>query len=573
MLDWEEGLFRGGLALVESLWSGPRRRRSEAAKARLAGRRHEWFYLAHFLAGGRIAFFVTDERVLRLGNRICLPAESGLHADRDLNAEFYLVKTALAALSIRMGCRPGETPSGHFARLRDGIGDEIPGLAGAVDRQWNALRPSDPGAETFGRVAPDPEPSGRETQGDASGEGEREAGPGPESVTEREGRGRTGVETVQTGDLRAEAVPQHAFEKIETLEEYDGLNRDLDGADELAAHADALDEVDMRHVVRTRERSRSVYRADMALSPLSLELPGEAPGRGLPYPEWDYRKRAYRGNWCFVRRAEPDREDPDWAREAGTRLEGTLKLLKKRLARFSAETLRAKARPDGDEFDLEALVDDLTRIKAGTAPDENIYLRKRRDLADIATLILVDLSDSTDAWLEGRHVLDIIKESLLCIGGTLDEFTREFAIAGFASDTRRACSYIPIKDFDGDWGPVPARIGGLAPRGYTRIGAAMRHATALLRPRAAARKAILLIGDGRPCDYDQYEGRYGIADVKRAFEEARKERVLCHAFAIDKRAREHFPAMFPANSFHVIAKPADLSDSVFRFFQRLKAAG
>lgn len=103
------------------------------------------------------------------------------------------------------------------------------------------------------------------------------------------------------------------------------------------------------------------------------------------------------------------------------------------------------------------------------------------------------------------------------------------------------------------------------------MGPAMRHATRILDGRNAAKKAILLISDGKPCDYDTYEGRYGIQDIKQAFREAKRKDILTHAFAVDHKAREYFPAMFEPRNHSVISQPKDLADAVVRFFMTLKA--
>lgn len=103
------------------------------------------------------------------------------------------------------------------------------------------------------------------------------------------------------------------------------------------------------------------------------------------------------------------------------------------------------------------------------------------------------------------------------------------------------------------------------------MGPALRHAARILGGRNARKKAILLVSDGKPCDYDTYEGRYGIQDVKKAFGEAKEKGILTHAFAVDHKAREYFPAMFEPRSYSVIGEPKDLADAIFRFFMTLKA--
>jgi nitric oxide reductase NorD protein len=61
------------------------------------------------------------------------------------------------------------------------------------------------------------------------------------------------------------------------------------------------------------------------------------------------------------------------------------------------------------------------------------------------------------------------------------------------------------------------KIGASQPSGYTRIGGAIRYASAqLLKHRQTANKWIILLSDGKPNDYDKYEGKYGVQDVKQA---------------------------------------------------------
>ena len=70
---------------------------------------------------------------------------------------------------------------------------------------------------------------------------------------------------------------------------------------------------------------------------------------------------------------------------------------------------------------------------------EAIYLNRKRDLHDSAALVLLDVSYSTDAWIDGRRVLDVIRETVFCVGEVLEEYVEQFGIATFTSNTRRAC--------------------------------------------------------------------------------------------------------------------------------------
>lgn len=569
MLDWEEGLFRGGRALYARLWKDRKRKPFLEAAVSLAELRLELFYFAHLVAGRKIVLFETDEPVLRVGNRLCLPASCSLHADRQLNQSFYRVKVALAALSYRDAAEdsPGRSPEIPSELLRR----EYPALYEAYLRQEDALPVEGAWREHFSVVLSAREGDGAEGQEiEAPGDGEDESRFPDRDSTEIEGQGKTQVEVLLGKDIQAPDVPQHVFEKVETLEEFEGLDRQLDGTDDLKDHEEALKELDMRHVIRSKDRAAGIYRADMLMTPLELEVSGDPENKGIPYPEWDYRRREYRQDWAWVRVTEIVSEDTEWEAKAQVKYRARIHDLKRRLSQFSTDYLRAKAQPVGEEFDLEALVDARIRMRTGGAPSENIHVHRHRDLSDIATLILVDLSDSTDAWIKGEHVLETLRGALYCLGEVLDTLTHEFSIAGFASDTRRACRYFPIKEFNVPWGRAAKRLGGLSPQGYTRMGPVLRHASRILETHPASRKAVLLIGDGRPCDYDAYEGRYGIEDVKKAFREARDMGILTHAFAVDHRSREHFPAMFSPRHFDVISDPQNLAEAVFRFFLRLK---
>ncbi len=572
MLDWEEGLFKGGRALVDALWTQRRRKPFQAAEVTMASLRMELFYFAHLLAGQKISLFETEEALLRVGNRLCLPRAFSAHTDSQMNREFYCVKAGLAALSLRESNALARLPAQEqYAVFRDYVKKEYPAFHEMWQRQWAALPPEFNGKGHFENIgAPSNQDSPiSSTFKDNDPAHDAQAKVIDPKATEIEGKGRTQVEVTQGEDLKAPDVPQHTFEKVETLEEFQGLDRQLDGSDDMQDHQQALNELEMKHVMRSKDRAASLYKADILLSPLELEC-RDGKMAGIPYPEWDFRKKAYKENWCSLLVSDwPDRDEA-WATTARLKHASQIHSLKRRLSQFSTDTLRAKAQPSGTELDIEAAIEARIRMQTGGIPSENIYTHRRRDLADVATLLLVDLSDSTDAWVKGEHVLETLRTALFCLGETLEAFTHSFGIAGFASDTRRACRYFPIKDLDGTWQEAIPKLGALRAQGYTRMGPILRHATRILDGRAARKKAILLITDGRPCDYDTYEGHYGIQDIKKAFGEARDKGILAHAFAVDHKAREYFPAMFAPRQFSVIGNPKDLADAIFRFFMALK---
>ncbi len=558
MLDWEEGLFKGILKMSRALWTGPREQPFREAAVELKTERNMLFLLAHALAGHRVSFFETDEPLLRRGRRICLPPSCSLFTDPRMNRDFYLHKVVTAALSL----------------ARDDSGKPEPTDAGSRQALWmeqaRRLRPDFSWDGHFGKIERESETLKLPATADAlpDGRGESESRPSPQR-TEVEGKGQLDVEVLGERDLESPDIPEHVFEKIETLESFEGLDRPVDGSDELRDHEEALKELNLKHVYRSPDRASSVYRADILLSDFALEVAPAEKTEGIPYPEWDFRRRQYRENWCRVIPVVKSDMDVAWHRRTLKQRESQIQELKRRLRRFATERRRLTRQPEGDNFDLEALIHSRIESFIGGIPDELVFESRHNAECNLSTLVLMDLSDSTDAWIRNHHVLEVMKTALVVLGETLDAFTHEFSLAGFASKTRNSCFYFNIKDFSDEWRHAAQSLGALQPQGYSRMGPTLRHAAALLKSRPTRRKALIVLSDGKPCDYDRYEGQYGIQDVKRAIREAEQEGIFTYAFAIDGRAREHFPEMFSMKRFEVVNDPDQLVEAIFRLFLRL----
>ncbi|MCB1206786.1 MAG: hypothetical protein KDN18_21195 [Verrucomicrobiae bacterium] len=564
ILEWEENLFLGIKALYRRLVVRPKERRRESVRARLEPLRQELFLLARMVAGRPVALVETPRAVLCDGTHLFLPDEFSAGSDSAANEELYRLKTILGALALRSRCdEPLPVRVAEWSR-------EYPGLSGRIETAsarlgegldfWSLL--GEPLTDAADQ-ADAPVPAAPAEAGDDADR---------DDITEIEGRGQIGVKAIEESDdqpVEAE-MPTHTFEKAETLEEYGGLDRKTDEDDELREHEEALRSIDMNRVLRSRERPRSIYRADIVIDGLSLEVADEGVAAGVPYPEWDYKRRRHRENWCFVRETRASVSDPAWAAETGTRHRAVILDLRKKLAALATTTQRAKRQPHGPELDIDAVVRARCDLAAGRSPDEKLYVERRRRLHDVSAIILMDLSFSTDSWIDDTRVLDTIRETLYCTGEALDGFIEGFAVAGFSSNTRRQCEFHLIKDFRESWPAAKGRLGALDSRGYTRIGPAVRHAHELLAREAGERKIVFLLTDGRPCDYDRYEGEYGIRDIRKAIETGARHGILTHAFAIEKRAREQFPRMFKRHHYDVVPSPRALAASLCGAFARLR---
>lgn len=356
----------------------------------------------------------------------------------------------------------------------------------------------------------------------------------------------------------------HTFSKIETLDEYKGLARETDGADDLQDQLEAMQELKMNQVVRVDDAVHSVYRADLRLNDQGGEVRAAATG-GIPYDEWDARRRQYKRDWCRVQVQPYTERRPDWYHEQVRTHGATIRQLKQMLEKTLSAMQRVKRQKEGPELDLDALVEHRVRLHTGATPLEELYLQLHRRQRDLAVVILLDVSLSTDAYVENRRVLDVCKESLVVLSHVFDHFQDAMEVAGFCSHTRNQVLYRPLKAFHEDWGPARDRLGAINPQGYTRIGPALRHATRRVLEQPAGKRVILLLSDGKPNDYDRYEGRHGIGDIRQAIREAMSRQVHVHALAVDKQARDYLPHMLGPSQYSILRHPQDLPLNLHRF--------
>ena len=262
-----------------------------------------------------------------------------------------------------------------------------------------------------------------------------------------------------------------------------------------------------------------------------LARPGEAPRvadervAGV-YPEWDDQLRAYRMDWCTVL----DVLEPDHTSDLSPGIaDGTLR---RRLARLGLGLERCRRRYQGDEVVVDAAVEMRVQLAVGSSPDENVYLEDVRRHRDLAVLVLLDVSGSSaEPSPYGARVHDHQRSAAAALVEALYQLGDRVACYAFYSRGRAEIRMVRAKSFDEPFGGlVLQRLGGLKPRGFTRLGAAIRHATRLLeRDSGVTRRVLVVLSDGQPYDFHQYEGAYGEADVRRALAEARRRGVgsLC----------------------------------------------
>jgi nitric oxide reductase NorD protein len=113
------------------------------------------------------------------------------------------------------------------------------------------------------------------------------------------------------------------------------------------------------------------------------------------------------------------------------------------------------------------------------------------------------------------------------------------------------------------------RVAGLEPDGYTRVGAAIRHASALLVRQTARYRLLMILSDGKPNDVDVYEGLYGIEDTRQAVAEARRDGLVPFCLTVDRDAPAYIPSIFGRRGFTMLRRQEFLPAVVVEVVRRL----
>jgi nitric oxide reductase NorD protein len=363
----------------------------------------------------------------------------------------------------------------------------------------------------------------------------------------------------------------------ESVEDPMGLQRpaDRDESADAGELADALSDLPEARIVRTPDAPREVLQAD------ADELShGGGPPRpdgstgGIAYPEWDHRRAAYRFPGAVVRPGVASAGSGEWVQRVLARHASLVRRVRRRFDGLRPRRTRLGRQPDGAEIDLAAYVTAFADRQAGGAPDDRLYTEARPARRDIAIAVVADVSASTDAWVAGRlRIVDVEKEALVVLLEALAALGDRHAMLAFAGQGPGAVDVLTVKAFDEDSGRVAQRrIAALEPDGYTRVGAALRHATALLGRERARHRLLLLISDGKPNDVDEYAGRYGIEDTRRAVAEARVQGLVPFCLTVDRAAPAYLPAVFGPRGYAVLSRPEMLPAALVEVLRSLVTA-
>ena len=389
---------------------------------------------------------------------------------------------------------------------------------------------------------------------------------------------RTGKEKDATdiGKKQAKRVetPEHnrgfisvRMENIFTWGEFANMDRSTDDDEDPDNAKEVAKDLDELAIARNQRASKVQMKFD-------LDLPSEAMDdeileEGILLPEWDWKQQKLVEDKCRV--VSMVSADSDQT-HLPNHLKTTAKKLRNQFQAITPARTWHYKRSDGQEVDMDAYLQYRADKLAGhDSGNEKLYKELNSGARDLSSLLLADLSLSTDTWVNNdSRVIDVIQDSLYLFAESLKATGDRFGMYGFSSRKTNPIRIHTLKSFDENYsGAVRSRIANIKPGYYTRMGAAIRHTTDLLKEQVATQQLLLILTDGKPNDLDVYEGRYGIEDTKHAIVAARSLGLKVFCVTIDEKANEYLPNLFGSNGYALVKNVKDLPKSLPMLYARL----
>jgi len=306
------------------------------------------------------------------------------------------------------------------------------------------------------------------------------------------------------------------------------------------------------------------------------ELEGKEPvSEPFHYDEWDYHVQLARPDWATVIERRQPKADPQIMDDILVNNKPVASRIRHLIDAMQPQGIvRRRGYEDGEELDLNAAVRAMTDIRRGIMPDPRINIRITRHIRDLAIVVLMDLSESTnekitdfaesdEGYQQAPSILSLTREATGLLSWAIDAIGDTFAVHGFASDGRHDVQYYRFKDFNQSYDDdAKARLAGMQGGLSTRMGAALRHSGAHLLKQNATKRLVLLVTDGEPADIDERDPQYLRHDTKKAVEELASKGVYTYCLTLDPRADQYVSRIFGENNYSVL-------DNVERLPERL----
>jgi nitric oxide reductase NorD protein len=478
------------------------------------------------------------------------PGYAKLHAD-----------LAEATLLFRRTPRLPPVEAAVEARIRAALGEAttLPPLPAKAPRGYRPFKPVP--------LWPDLRPLSRSEQ--TAVEARATEGP-PEESEEKTARKARRRKADQAD--RNDSFILHKFEAILSMTEFLNLNRRVEDDDEDTAKkaADDQDEIGLAQVSKA-PATRLKLHLDLAPEDVDREqISGQ-----FTYPEWDVRTASYLPSHARVLHSRADASDATPPPQTDPRAAARIRAVRRQFEALRPSLVSTPGHPDGDVLDTERAVRARVDFLASGEGTDRVWRQTRPERRDLAVSILLDVSRSTESAIpghghDGRSVIDIEREALAALSWGLHACGDSFAIHAFSSLKRDRVFVQEVKGFAEPMSnATEARIAALKPGHYTRLGAAIRHTSALLTKEARKRRLLLVITDGKPNDLDHYEGRHGIEDSRMAVLEARRAGHSVFGITVDRDGKSWFPRLFGQGAFALIPHPEKLTQALPQIYRQL----
>jgi len=336
------------------------------------------------------------------------------------------------------------------------------------------------------------------------------------------------------------------------------------------------------------------------------ELPQEV--KSFYYDEWDFRAADYRPHWCRVQERVLEEGAEDFFDDTMKRHAALAEETRKQFEMLRPELFRRiKRLYDGEEFDLDLVIEYLVEKRSGYSLTDKVYWRRNKVERDVAVAFLLDMSASTDEEIEKRkkpkqdddfnddprqyfqwlaqrraqamleppkRIIDLEKESTVLLIRALETIGDSYGIYGFSGYGRDNVEFYVLKDLEEPFDDrVRRRIDKVSPIRSTRMGPAIRHAIAKLDAHEAKVKILFLVSDGRPQDHgygrDRTEKEYAIHDTHKALIEAKRKGIVPFCLTVDKEGHEYLGQMCEDVDYEILGDIEALPSRLPTLYRRL----
>ena len=311
------------------------------------------------------------------------------------------------------------------------------------------------------------------------------------------------------------------------------------------------------------------------------------------YEEWDFRANDYKPRWCRVQEQRIETGSTDFYDETLRENAALVRETRKQFELLRPEMFRKiKRLPDGEDFDLDAVIEWYVERIAGATTEQKLFYRRNKVERDVAVAFLLDMSASTDEeiqktqhrpgdddqfdddprkylswWAQrraqeaknpGKRIIDLEKEAVVLLIEALETIGDTYGVYGFSGYGRDNVEFYVIKDTDEPFDDrIKRRVDKITPVRSTRMGPAIRHTIAKLKDTGAKVKILVLISDGRPQDHgygrDRTEKEYAIHDTKMALTEARRAGMTPFALTVDRAGHDYLQQMCTDMGYEVVS--------------------